>query len=395
MEPPQLVRIAPDTNALNVRATSVAFQFDEVVSERPLGAPSLADMFEVSPSTGPVRVSWRRTRVEVIPDGGLRPNTTYTVRLLPGMVDLANNVDSIGATVVFSTGETFATGVMEGRVFDWVAARPVERALVEAISLPDSAIYATSSYSLGAFALRHLPSGTYLLRALVDQNRNRFVDPRELFDSITVTLADSFSREMLATLRDSVGPGLSAVDPRDSLLLRLTLDRPLDTAFVAGMANFSLKSADSAVVAMAAVLTQADVDRLATDTARVRALEDSVRNAALTDSIRAADSARVAAIPPARATGRRPGAPTRAPPAAPVDTTGTPIPKPTGRIPVTTLFIRLLEPLRPETAFRLRAQGLVSVTGATRDSERVFTTPKPAARPDTAAPPDTGRRSRD
>ena len=66
-EPPEVVRITPDTNAVNVRAGSIGIQFNEVVSERPQGAPTLADLFVVSPSTGPASVSWRRTRVEVTP----------------------------------------------------------------------------------------------------------------------------------------------------------------------------------------------------------------------------------------------------------------------------------------------------------------------------------------
>jgi len=65
-QPPRLVRVTPDTNALNVRDGSISFQFDEVVSERPRGVPGLAELFIVSPSKGPTAVSWRRTRVEIV-----------------------------------------------------------------------------------------------------------------------------------------------------------------------------------------------------------------------------------------------------------------------------------------------------------------------------------------
>jgi hypothetical protein len=389
LEPPRLIRITPDTNAVNVRASGVTFEFDEVVSERPQGARSLAEAFEISPSTGPIGVSWRRSRIEVRPRGGLQPNTTYTVRMLPGMVDLANNVDSAGATVVFSTGPALASGVVEGRVFDWAMARPAPSALVQAIALPDSATWSATADSSGAFAIRHMTPGTYLLRALVDQNRNRVVDPRELLDSVTITLADSFRREMLAAIRDSLGPALSTAEARDTLMVRVSLDRPLDTLFVATAGHFSLKAADSSVVPVADVITQAQMDRIAADSVRLQAVQDSVRRAFVADSTRAADSARVAADP-ARATGRRPDAPTRAPPAPAVDSAPpTPPPVPTARIPATRLYLRLAQPLKPETVYRLRAEGLVGVTGATRNSERVFTTPK--ARPDTAARRGTGR----
>jgi hypothetical protein len=394
-EPPQVVRVIPDTNAVNVRRNAIVFEFNEVVSERPQGPRTLADAFIVSPSLGPVGISWRRTRIEVTPGGGLRPNTTYTVRLLPGIVDLASNVDSVGTTVVFSTGPAIAQGVIRGRVFDWAAARHAPGAFVEAVLLPDSASYAATSDSLGAFTIEHTPPGTYLLRALIDQNRNRLVDPRELFDTVTIAVADSFERDMLAAIRDSLGPGLVGATPRDSVWLRVTLDRPLDTLFVPAPEHFILKRADSAQAEVAEVITQAEFDRLVADSARTRAVDDSVRRAAAADSARAADSGAVAAAPPPRPTGRRPGAPTR-PPLTPVqEADTTPPPRPRATIPVTTVHVRLAQPMTPDTAYRIRAEGLRSVTGDTRSSERVFTSLRRQALPDTAATPDTGRRYRD
>src|SRR5262245_56829882 len=203
-DPPRLVRVTPDTNAVNVRGGGISFQFDEVVSERPQGAATLADLFIVSPSQGPAGISWRRTRVDVSPRGGLRPNTTYTVRMLPGMVDLDDNVDSAGITLVFSTGPSIAQGRFQGRAFDWAAGRPAGGALVEAIALPDSARFATHADSTGAFALSNMPPGRFLLRALVDQNNNAEVDARELFDTVTVELTDSLRHELLATVRDTL-----------------------------------------------------------------------------------------------------------------------------------------------------------------------------------------------
>ena len=399
--PPRVVRVTPDTNAVNVRGNAISFEFDEVVSERPRGVPGLADLFIVSPSTGPSGVSWRRTRVEVSPRGGLKPNTTYTVRMLPGMVDLDSNVDSTGLTLVFSTGPALAGGRIAGRVFDWVAGRPAPRAVVEAITLPDSARYATSADSSGAFVIAHMPPGQFLLRGMVDENRNGIVDGRELFDTMTVTLVDSLRRDLLAAVRDSMGVGIASADLRDSLTLRVTLDRPLDTLFVPAPRVFSIKAADSSVVPFDTVLTQADVDRGIADSIRTRAVQDSARRAFVADSTRAADSARAAAAapvpaaPPPRPTGRRPGASTRPPPAAPRDTSSRIVPKPSARVPATVLYVKFRQPLKPATSYRITAENLRSVTGATRTSSRVFTTPRPVARPDTGkVRPDTGRTTR-
>ncbi|HEX6942951.1 MAG TPA: Ig-like domain-containing protein [Gemmatimonadaceae bacterium] len=395
--PPKLVRITPDTNALNVRGDAITFEFDEVVSERPRSAPSLAELFIVSPSRGPSGVSWRRRTVQITPRGGLRPNTTYTVRMLPGMVDLDGNADSSGVTIVFSTGPALANGKIAGRVFDWVADRPAPRARVEAITLPDSLRYGTEADSSGAFVITNLPPGPYLLRALIDVNRNGVVDGRELFDTLTVTLADSLRQEMLAAVRDSLGVGLATADLRDSLTLRLTLDRPLDTLFVPARRYFSIKAADSSVVEYDTIFTQADVDRRTADSTRNKAIQDSVRRAFVQDSTRRADSVRTAgapppATPPSRPTGRRPGATNAPPPAPPRDTSNRIIRHPSARIPTTVLYVKFRQALRPATSYRITADSLRSVTGAVRTSSRVFTTPRPAARPDTGrARPDTGR----
>jgi hypothetical protein len=398
--PPRLVRVTPDSNALNVRGGGIAFAFDEVVSERPRNAPGLAELFIVSPSRGPSGVSWRRTRVEIRPRGGLRPNTTYTVRMLPGMVDLDNNVDTAGATIVFSTGPALATGTIRGRVFDWVAARPAARAVVQAIMLPDSLQYATEADSSGQFTITHLPPGQFLLRGLIDGNKNGIVDGRELFDSITITLADSFRRDMLAAVRDSLGSGLATAELRDSLTLRLALDRPLDTLFVPSSRYFSIRGTDSTVVPFDTILTQVDVDRMTADSIRRKTVQDSVRRAFIADSTRAADSVRAAAnptptptapaAPPSRPTGRRPGA-TNVPPTAPTrDTSSRAIPRPTAKIPIMVLYIKFGQALRPATQYRVTADSLRSITGNVRTSSRVFTTPRPRA--DTSrARPDTGR----
>ena len=395
-EPPRVVRITPDTNAVNVRSNAIGFQFNEVVSERPQGVPTLADLFIVSPSRGATSVSWRRTHVEVRPRGGLRPNTTYTVRMLPGMVDLDNNVDSSGVSLVFSTGPSIATGRVSGRVFDWVAAKVAPRATVEAIALPDSARYATEADSMGVFTIRNMPPGQYLVRALVDLNKNGIVDARELFDSLTVTLADSFRRDMLAAVRDSLGAGLATADARDSLTVRLTLDRPLDTLFVPAKRFFTVKSADSTVVTLDTLFTQAQVDRRTADSTRNRFIQDSVQAAFRRDSARVADSVRTAgeprpATPPPRPTGRRPGATNAPPPVQPRDTSNRIPAKPSQKIPTTVLYLKFSQPLKPATTFRVTADSLPSVTGAVRTSSRVFTTPKPA-KPDTGkVKPDTGR----
>ena len=140
--PPHLLRISPDTNALNARPKSVELRFDEIVNERPArGGQDLSALFLVSPRTGRVDVRWHRSRIEIRPRRGWQTNTTYTITQLPGVSDLRGNADTAQHRYVFSTGATRPATVIRGRVFDWVAGRVAPRAYVEAVHLPDSLTY--------------------------------------------------------------------------------------------------------------------------------------------------------------------------------------------------------------------------------------------------------------
>lgn len=378
---PLLVRVRPDTNATNVRDDAIGFEFDEVISERPQGAQSLSELFLISPSSGVNSLSWRRTRLEVKPRGGLKPNTTYRVVMLPGLTDLEGNVDSIGTSVVFSTGPSIATGRLRGVVFDWMNERAAPRAFIEAFALPDSTRYLGFADSTGRFDLAHLPPGRYLLRGVVDQNRNRLLDPRELYDTMTVTLADSLRVPLHGIARDTLGPGIERVEVIDSLTIRVRFDRVLDTAFVIAPSVFVLKASDSTVVRLASAVGGRAFQQQTTDSLRVLAIRDSVRAAQQADSVRRADSLRTGRVAP------RPAAPRRPPPA---DTTREPPLKPAIRTPDIEAVIRIAAPLPPGSAFRMRAVEVRGIVGPTRSSERTFTTPRARPATDTAAVRDTG-----
>ena len=173
--PPRVLKVTPDSNAVNVRDRNVVFQFDETINDRGSGAQELDNFFLVSPSDGAPRVSWHRSRIEVRPRNGFRENTAYTVTLLPGFSDLRGNTARAGASVVFSTGPTIPPDNITGTVFDWAAERPAARALMQAMT-PDSLLYLAQSDSLGHFTLGPLPPGSYLVRAIIDANNNRALD---------------------------------------------------------------------------------------------------------------------------------------------------------------------------------------------------------------------------
>ena len=293
--PPRVLRISPDTGATDVRPKEVVFRFDEVVSESPRGAGGggsggagtagagdpLEPLFLVSPRVGSVEVDWRRESVAVRPRRGFRDSTTYTVTLLPGLADLRDNVRDSATVLVFSTGPARARNRIGGVVFDWVNGKPAARAIVEAISA-DSTVYYTIADSVGRFSIANLPIGSYLLKGVVDVNANRATDPREAFDTVqvasnVVARNDPAAAERNAVVRDTIGPRLLSVAPRDSLSLRVTFDRPLLPSQPLQLASFTLLAADSSVVPLTAVYTSAAFDSLIAR--RTRATADSAARA--------------------------------------------------------------------------------------------------------------------
>ena len=254
---PRLVGVAPESGRVAVSPRAAVFRFDEVVAERPPGVTSLADLFTISPQNGTPDVDWDRSEVAVRPRDGWKRNTIYTVRVQPGIADLRGNVSRAGGSTVFSTGGPIPETRIVGRAFDWVAGAPAGGSLVQAIT-PDSVVYLAFADTTGSFVLAHLPPGLYNLRAVLDENRNRALDPTEKFDTVTVTLADSASVELFAHVRDSVPPRLSEVVVADSLTLRLVFDLPLDPTQTISVAQFSVIGPDSVPLVITSALAAPD-----------------------------------------------------------------------------------------------------------------------------------------
>lgn len=351
---PQLIAVAPDTGRTGTKPKEVIFRFDEVVAERPPGVTTLADLFLISPRDGTPDVSWHREEIAVRPRRGWRPNTTYTVTMLRGLADLRGNVRNTGASTFFSTGPSIPRTHVTGRVFDWVAGTPAAGSLVEALVPPDTThAYVAVADSSGQFSLEHLAAGRYMVRAFVDRNRNRGIDPGESWDSVTVDLTDSTATELLVFAHDSLPPRIRDVAAIDSLSLRVTFDKPVDPQQSLTSANFIVIGPDSATVPIAGV-GPVPKDTIATP----------------------APSPAVQSRPPAR---------------VPRDTSTKTRPVMSRPAPIASVLIRLERPLVPKSVYRIRAIGLRGLLGQSGDSERAYTVPAPAPpAPAKSTPPPAG-----
>jgi hypothetical protein len=365
--PPLLVRVTPDTNAVNVGGKAVSFYFDETINDRGTGAQEVGQFFLVSPSDGEANVSWHRSRIDVSPRHGFRRNTAYTVTLLPGLADLRGNIMKGGAAVTFSTGPTIPTLRIRGTVFDWIAERVATKAYVEAISA-DSVRYLAESDTLGRFSIGPLEPGSYLVRAIIDQNRNRALDRNEAYDSVRVTAPQSALLELLAVARDTLPARLQSVSATDSITLKVTFDRPVDPTQQVPSTFYRLVSADITVIPIVSV--RSPIQEAETARNSQRATADSVRRA---DSLAGRAISPVAPAAPPRAAVTPPLRGGAAPAAEPA--------KPSLPAPYTTVTVRLERPLAPNARYRLSVTGIRSLSGRSQPSEVGFSTPKPAPPP--------------
>lgn len=259
---PLLLATRPDSMVVEADFDGeVEFQFDETVSEGSspnfgLGTGDLERLIVLSPvreRDEVPRVRWRRSRITVTPRDGWKPETTYRIELLAGVNDLRNNRSRQPAVVTFTTGGEAPGTIFQGTIINWTTSRPVPQALVEAMLLPDSLIYRSLADSVGDFTLGPLPGGTWLVRGVIDENRNRWFDRRELFDSVrTETAPGTGQREDLGEFwvfrHDSLGPILQTAAMRDTLSILLTFSQllspeqeiPLDSTLVRQVSDSTL-----------------------------------------------------------------------------------------------------------------------------------------------------------
>ncbi|MFI5233286.1 MAG: Ig-like domain-containing protein [Gemmatimonadales bacterium] len=391
--PPRLLVVSPESGSLHVAAKqTVTFRFDEVIAERTRAGAPLDQAVVVSPTEGAVSVDWHRTYISVRNHKGWRPDVAYTVTMLPGLMDLSGNTTKKPLQTVFSTGTVIPNGEVSGVAFDWVTQRVASGARIEAMTGKDTVLKFTAvADSTGRFVMPTLPSGPLQLRAYVDANRNQKLDSRELWDSASVSLTDTASREFYLFAHDTIGPSITDVTPIDSVTLRVHFDRPLSPTAPLGASQFSLKlrdttKTDSVPLAVRRVSSAARYDTLAqarklfladstmradTSAAGRKALvrRDSLARAAALDS---ASAAQVAAVKASRDT-----------------TKAVVLPKPSRPAPLSEFILELAAPLPYDMFGTLSVTDATGLTGHVHHPPRSkqFVLRKPAPRDSAAVKP--------
>jgi hypothetical protein len=378
--PPHLVATRPDSFAVLPRFSgSAEFRFDEVISEG--GSPNLGAgtgdlerLVILSPTTRVPKVEWHRDRITVHPAEGWRQNRVYRVELLPGVTDLRRNRSVTGRVLTFSTGAALPTAKLEGTVVDWSSARPASTALVEAILLPDSLPYRTTTDSSGKFTLGPVPDGEYLVRGVLDENHNLQADGREAFDSVRVKRGTSAVGELWAFVHDTAPPRIRGSSVRDSVSALLEFTQMLDPRQRFDTSKVRVRILpDSTPVRVVSLLPQRLDDSLH---APARTARDSTgRDTTGRDTLRA-DSTRLR--PPGDTTERgRAGRQQLEQVAAKLRGQGAAAAPLTTRPPLfDNLVVRVAEPWKPEAKYDVEVINLRNVTGVAGSAHATLTVAK-------------------
>lgn len=364
---PRVIATSPDTNARNAMPGKVMLRYDDVIGEQFGGGP-LSRAVLISPWDGEPRVEWKRTGMTIRPQGGWRPNTGYTITVLPGVADLKGQASKYGYVYRFSTGPSFPTGVVRGVAFDLVQARPLPNATIQALNLRDTTFFwLTVSDSTGRYELPGMPPGEYVMRAIDEKVPNRMLDSREPWDTARVHLVDTAQADLYVFVHDSMPPRIAELKLQDSVTIAITTDKPLLAGASIPRTAVRVVGADSAPESVVQVATAIE-QRLE------REREDSLARERDTTTRRA---------PPRRTIdpmARRDTAPTVA------------LPKSARPQPSTELFITLAAPLRPGATYRVSLTGLKNLLGREGAATRLLIVPRPQATDTTGAP--RGREAR-
>jgi hypothetical protein len=349
------------------------------------GTGDLEKLIILSPSVKVPSVSWKRTKLAVHPDEGWKPNRVYRVELLPGVADLRRNRTTRGTVLTFTTGAPLPATMIEGTVVDWRSSQPAPGALVEALLMPDSLPYRALADSSGHIAFGPLPAGEYIVKGILDENRNQRLDGREAYDSVRLARGRTSAGELWAFVHDTTPIRIRTVTVADSTSATIELTQSLDPNQRLTPALGTLRSLpDSAVVPIASLLP--------------KPLDDSLHRPAVTKDTTKADTTRADTT---RADTTQADSARRARRGIvefeerPAGGAGQRLKPLTTRPPLTDrLVLRVPRPWTVGKQYEIELRGIRNVTGVSGDAKGVLTVPKPAPADTTGRAADSLKRQR-
>ena len=177
--PPILVRVTPPDSSMNFANKTITFTFDEFIEDVQQQNPFQNIIISPNPTTPPVVESRLRTMTVKLRDT-LEANTTYYFNFGDVIKDVNERNILNNFSYIFSTGNTIDSLQLAGRVLS-AETGEIDSTLVVMLfrNGEDSAImkerprYLTKVDGKGNFRFMYLPSGTYYIYAVKDNNGQR------------------------------------------------------------------------------------------------------------------------------------------------------------------------------------------------------------------------------
>jgi len=173
--PPNMIISDPPNQSLNVESNTFYFEFDERIK-----VDKLKDQLIITPRIDfdyDTKISKRGVRI--VFEEKFKDSTTYTFNFREGIVDVTENNPTLDNKYVFSTGENIDSLMIKGYTTELLTADTLENITVGLYQVNDtitifngSPYYFTETDETGFYSLENIKSGSYLIYAFEDGNKN-------------------------------------------------------------------------------------------------------------------------------------------------------------------------------------------------------------------------------
>ena len=174
MEPPSIVRTIPSDKTMLFNENSILIEFSEYIDR----AKALQSI-NITPAVK-YEASWSGIELELEITEPLQKNITYALSIGTDYADFAGNKPSQSHTIIFSTGNSLDSGMIQGNVFGQSAGAYVFLlSVMDTISFDpskQSTTYKTQIGASGEFTFNALSTGTYRIYALMDMFKDGLYD---------------------------------------------------------------------------------------------------------------------------------------------------------------------------------------------------------------------------
>lgn len=198
---PILISSSPKDGQTQYNQKTITLVFNEAVTTK-----SIENNLIITPSIlGNFKTKIKRNTVQLTFDSTWRKNTTYSFNFGNTIQDLNEGNVPSNLYLSFSTGKTIDSLTLSGKITNLYTSEPVNQALVSLYPSTDTlditsgaALYLTKTDTAGNYKFQNLPSGNFLVYAVLDKNNNSKADTdKELYGFLkdTVELTQNIAQQ--------------------------------------------------------------------------------------------------------------------------------------------------------------------------------------------------------